>query len=96
MRCSSNKRAHEEPRGWHDPAFADPNQPVVGVNWFDATAYCVWLSRSGGLEYRLPTEAEWKKPARAADDAAIYAWGEQAPGDIAYYQGEWTAPRPAG
>ena len=87
---------HEEPRGWHDPAFADPNQPVVGVNWFDATAYCAWLSRSGGLEYRLPTEAEWEKACKGGDDTAIYAWGEQAPGDIAYYQGEWTAPRPAG
>ena len=87
---------HEEPRGWHDPAFADPNQPVVGVNWFDATAYCVWLSPSGGPEYRLPTEAEWEKACKGGDDTAIYSWGEQAPGGIAYYQGEWTAPRPAG
>src|SRR3954462_3338071 len=43
---------HTEPRDWNAPSFADPAQPVVGVNWFDATAYCQWL----GECYRLPSE----------------------------------------
>ena len=42
--------------------FAAAEQPVVGVNWFEAVAYCDWLgSRDGGRyrrRYRLPTEAE--------------------------------------
>jgi formylglycine-generating enzyme required for sulfatase activity len=40
-------------------ADASPKLPVVGVNWFDATAYAEWLSRRTGLRYRLPTDEEW-------------------------------------
>lgn len=83
----------EEPRKWRDPNFADPDQPVVGVSWFDARAYCAWLSRLGGRAYRLPTEAEWEKACRGGGDAA-YAWGDATPAELDYYQGDWSAPRP--
>jgi formylglycine-generating enzyme required for sulfatase activity len=32
------------------------DQPVVGVSWFDARAYCLWQSMLSGREYRLPME----------------------------------------
>jgi iron(II)-dependent oxidoreductase len=86
---------HPEPRGWLDPAFADPNQPVVGVNWFDAMAYCAWLSSVTGEEYRLPTEAEWEKAAKGGRDSE-YAWGDAPPESFPCYQEPWTGPRPAG
>ena len=35
------------------------DQPVVKVNWQDATAYAAWLSRQLGAAYRLPTDEEW-------------------------------------
>jgi formylglycine-generating enzyme required for sulfatase activity len=87
---------HSEPAGWTEPAFADPTQPVVGVNWFDAVAYCEWLSKKRDERYRLPSEAEWEKACRGGLEDTEYAWGNEPPSDVEYFAGEWNAPRPVG
>ena len=48
--------------------------PVHGISWNDAVAYTEWLSAQAGLQYRLPTEAEWEYAASAAQEFS-YAWG---------------------
>jgi formylglycine-generating enzyme required for sulfatase activity len=85
---------HPQPRDWNDSLFGDPHQPVVGVNWFDVTAYCEWYSQLRGERYRLPSEAEWEKACRGGLEGAEYAWGNESPDAFDYFHGVWQAPRP--
>jgi formylglycine-generating enzyme required for sulfatase activity len=62
-----------------DPRFGDPEQPVVGVSWEEATAFCQWLGAAGGPRYRLPSEAEWERAARGGVEGARYPWGDAPP-----------------
>jgi formylglycine-generating enzyme required for sulfatase activity len=66
----------EEPKWWHDPTFNRPRQPIVGITWADAVAYCDWLSDTLGAAYRLPTEAEWEKAALGGLDGRRFPWGD--------------------
>ncbi|SUS08778.1 Sulphatase-modifying factor protein [Candidatus Defluviicoccus seviourii] len=62
------KNGVTEPEYWHDRRWNGPNQPVVGVSFWEAEACCAW---AGG---RLPTEQEWEAAARGPD-GLTYPWG---------------------
>jgi hypothetical protein len=51
------------------------NHPAENVSWYDAAAYCRWLSARLGCEIRLPTEWEWQQAATGGDPANAYPWG---------------------
>jgi formylglycine-generating enzyme required for sulfatase activity len=74
-------------KSWRDPNFPFPQRdvyPVVCVSWNDARAFGAWLTtrerQAGrlpeGLEYRLPTEAEWEYACRGGRPRAIFWWGD--------------------
>ncbi|MBC8871589.1 MAG: SUMF1/EgtB/PvdO family nonheme iron enzyme [Planctomycetes bacterium] len=58
----------EAPDYWHNPRFNAPNQPVVGVSWWEAEAFCKWAS------VRLPKADEAEAAARGPDGLE-YPWG---------------------
>lgn len=70
----------------HEPApfladlrFNLPEQPVAGVSWHDAVAYCRWLASETGVPYRLPTEAEREFTALGGREPADWPWGDEPP-----------------
>ena len=70
------EREATAPRFFDGPAYNFPNQPVVGVSWYEAVAFADWLKEQTGRPYRLPTEAEWERAARHTD-GRTYPWGEE-------------------
>jgi formylglycine-generating enzyme len=86
----------EQPQPFfNDPHFNQPDQPIVAVSWFDAIAYCKWLSQVTRKEFRLPTEAEWEYAARGAREGALFPWGDDSPESRPRYAKRWrTGPEP--
>ncbi|HKO12548.1 MAG TPA: SUMF1/EgtB/PvdO family nonheme iron enzyme, partial [Acidobacteriaceae bacterium] len=85
------------PPQWGDPDFSHPQQPVVAVSWFEAVAYCGWLSSVTGSQYRLPTEAEWEGAARGGAEGMLFPWGNEPPTSRPGYAERWkNGPEPVG
>ena len=65
---------YREPRYWEDSNYNNPSQPVVGVSWYEARAYCKWLSAQMGREIDLPSEAQFEAAARGKS-GRMYPYG---------------------
>jgi formylglycine-generating enzyme required for sulfatase activity len=67
---------HRLPRDWIGFTFREDteNHPVTCISKMDAEAYIEWFSHKTGVNFRLPTEAEWERAARGTD-GRIFPWG---------------------
>ena len=57
-----------------EPSWKEANSPRETVSWFEAVAFCRWLSKRTGLQIRLPTEWEWQQAATGGDPEREYPW----------------------
>ncbi|MBK1990522.1 formylglycine-generating enzyme family protein [Sphaerospermopsis aphanizomenoides BCCUSP55] len=61
-------------------------RPVENVSWSDAKEFCNRLRKKTGLEYRLPTEAEWEYACRAGTTTPFH-FGSTITAELANYRG---------
>jgi formylglycine-generating enzyme required for sulfatase activity len=90
----------KEEQGWTVPEDWDEqiehqNRPLIGVSWYEAAAYCNWLTARTNLSYRLPEEKEWERA--AANPKGEYPWGDDEPNpDLLNFDINVGVPTPVG
>lgn len=58
--------------GFHGFPLNQPEQPVVRITWYQAKAFCDWLTQRVGARFRLPTEVEWEYACRAGTETPFW------------------------
>jgi formylglycine-generating enzyme required for sulfatase activity len=66
------ERNWTKPVGWRKGTKLD--HPVVGLSWFEAKAFCVWLTNETGASIELPTGPQWQLAAQGNTNQK-YPWG---------------------
>src|SRR5262249_34183257 len=74
---------HIQRPGRNSSKWKDQNHPRDTVSWYEAVAFCRWLTqkyRDKGLlekdqQIRLPTEWEWQQAATGGNPKNVYPWG---------------------
>lgn len=89
--------AQETQRKVLQPSFQlEPTYPVVELRSEDAVAFCAWLSRREGMEYRLPTDQEWSIAVGLEDEPGDTPAGKSGKTNGYPWGREWPPPKGAG
>jgi formylglycine-generating enzyme required for sulfatase activity len=74
---AAGKWEHSPEFTWNNPGYEQSNRsPVVIVTWYDAVAFCRWLSQQESRKYTLPTEAQWEYACRAGSTTKWHFGGD--------------------
>ena len=71
----------------YDSGWGRNDRPVIGVSYQDAQAFAAWLTAKTGVQYRIPSEAEWEYGARAGSETA-FSFGRVISTDQANFNGD--------
>jgi formylglycine-generating enzyme required for sulfatase activity len=63
--------------GPKSPRWLEPNRPRETLSWYEAVAFCRWLSHRLGFEVGLPDEWQWQHAATSGDPGNVYPWGRE-------------------
>lgn len=64
--------------GWKiDPYSNESNTPVHCISFYEAEAYCKWLSIKTGKDYHIPTTPQWVRAAKGPLPGNTYPWGNE-------------------
>jgi formylglycine-generating enzyme required for sulfatase activity len=71
---------------WLDDTFSNAkDMPVHGISYYEAEAYCNWLSDKTNKNYRIPTSVQWKRAAKGPDPGTKYTYGNEYNESYAHY-----------
>lgn len=59
------------------PLSNSADKPINNISWYEAEAYCNWLSKITGHRFSLPSEIQWERAARGPDPGRIFPWGNE-------------------
>ena len=73
--------------GWTDQYGKGDKYPAYKISWNDCDTFLQKLNAKTGLNFRLPTEAEWEYAARGGNKSKGYTYaGSNTIGDVAWYK----------
>lgn len=79
----------EQSRGAVQPKWQEANCPRENVSWYEAMAFCCWISDKTGTSIRLPAEEEWTQAAMGGDPGRMYPWEAHSPLSHPRYSHLW-------
>jgi formylglycine-generating enzyme required for sulfatase activity len=65
-----------EDKLWLDDLYSNKkNTPIHGISYYEAEAYCKWLSTKTNANYHIPSSYQWVRAAKGPDTGTKYPWG---------------------